>query len=129
MENPGEKENSDQAGRAWLKVSHQDEGGHLRRSISFALDRLEPAVLKSGKHFIKEISPGHHRLRIDNTFLTKTVEFDVKPGEQAHFKAWNRKGFGSWLIEIVGSGPLYLSVERLEDEPASELVHQSEIDN
>src|SRR6266436_317500 len=111
MGNPGEKENSKQAGRAWLRVSHQDEGGYLGRSISFALDNREFVVLKSGKDFIQEISPGHHRLRIDNTFLAKTVEFDVKSGEQAHIKAWNKKGFGSWLIEIVGSGPLYLSVE------------------
>src|SRR5258705_13813696 len=124
MENPGEAEKSEQAGRAWLKVSHQDEGGYLGRSISFALDSRKFAVLKSGKDFVKEISSGHHRLRVDNTFLAKTVEFDVKPGEQAHFKAWNRKGFGSWLIEIVGSGPLYLSVERLEVEPVSERLHQ-----
>jgi hypothetical protein len=85
---------------------------------------LEFAVLKSGKEFSKEIRPGHHRLHIDNTFWPKTVEFDVRAGEEVHFRAWNRRRFGSWTIEILGAGPVYLTVERVESNAASLEVTQ-----
>ena len=97
---------------ARLKVSHPDEGGYLRREIHLSLDGKEFVILKSGRDAVTEIAPGHHSLRANNTFLSKAVEFDTRPGEQVHYKTWNRKGFGSWMIEILGSGPLYLVIER-----------------
>jgi len=102
---------------ARLRVSHPDEGGFLRRPIHLSLDDKQFAVLISGKEVIIEIEPGHHRLRADNTFLPKTVEFDVEAGEQVSYATWNRRGFGSWMIEIFGAGPLYLVIKRVEDDP------------
>ena len=79
---------------ARLKVTHRDGGGCLSRPIHVALDGRELSVLKSGKECVREIEPGHHRVRFDNTFWPQTVEFDVEPGEQVPL--WSKqKGFGS----------------------------------
>lgn len=110
-----EEERGSDSQPARLKVSHPDEGGYLRRDIRLSLDGEEFAVLKSGRDVLTEIGPGRHRLRADNTFLSKTVEFDARPGEQVHYKTWNRRGFGSWLVEVLGAGPLYLVVKRGAD--------------
>ena len=61
-----------------------------------------------------EVEPGHHRLLIDNTLHTKTVEFDVEAGGQVYYRIWNKRGFASWMLDIFGSGPMYLAIERAE---------------
>ncbi|HWP53158.1 MAG TPA: hypothetical protein VN476_03445 [Pyrinomonadaceae bacterium] len=105
---------NDEALSAQLRVTHKDEGDYMARGIKLALDDADLNLLKSGSSTIVEIEPGHHRLRIDNTFHAKTVEFDVRAGEQVHYRIWNKRGFGSWLVEIIGAGPMYLAIEEAE---------------
>jgi hypothetical protein len=105
---------SDDAPPAQLRVTHKDEGDYMARGIKLALDGRELTLLKSGKAIVVEVEPGPHRLRMDNTFYPKTVGFDVKAGEQVHYRIWNRRGFGSWMVEVLGAGPMYLAIERAE---------------
>jgi hypothetical protein len=106
--------NTGEALSAQLRVTHKDEGDYMARGIKLALDDSDLHLLKSGTSTLVEIEPGHHHLRIDNTFHAKTVEFDVRAGEQAHYRIWNKRGFGSWLVELLGAGPMYLAIERAE---------------
>jgi hypothetical protein len=103
---------TDEGLSAQLRVTHKDEGDYMARGIKLALDDADLKLLKSGTSTLVEIEPGHHRLRIDNTFHAKTVEFDVRAGEQAHYRVWNKRGFGSWLVEILGAGPMYIAIEK-----------------
>lgn len=107
-------EDSDGAPKAQLRVTHRDEGGYMARGIKLRLDGEDLTLLKSGKAIVVEVEPGRHSLRIDNTFYPKTVEFDVRAGEQVHYRIWNKRGFGSWMVEVLGAGPMYLHVERAE---------------
>jgi len=109
-----EKANTDNAPSAQLRVTHKDEGDYMARGIKLALDDADLNLLKSGTSTLVEVEPGFHRLRIDNTFHAKTVEFDVRAGEQAHYRIWNKRGFGSWLVELMGAGPMYLAIEKAE---------------
>ena len=109
-----EKANTDNDSSAQLRVTHKDEGDYMARGIKLALDDTDLNPLKSGTSTLVEVEPGHHRLRIDNTFHAKTVEFDVRAGEQVHYRIWNKRGFGSWLVEILGAGPMYLAIEKAE---------------
>jgi hypothetical protein len=86
----------------------------MARGIKLRLDGQDLTLLKSGKAVVVEVLPGHHSLRIDNTFYPKTVEFDVRAGEQVHYRIWNKRGFGSWMVEVLGAGPMYLHIERAE---------------
>ena len=105
---------TDDASRGQLRVTHRGEGDYLARGIKLALDDDDLNILKSGTSTLVEVEPGHHRLRIDNTFHAKTVEFDVRAGEQVHYRVWNKRGLGSWLVEILGAGPMYLAIEKAE---------------
>lgn len=97
-----------------LRVTHEEQDNYLARSIRLALDGAYLTLLKNGKDIVVEVEPGRHRLLIDNTLHSKTVEFDVKAGEQAHYRIWNKRGFGSWMLDVFGSGPMYLAIERAE---------------
>jgi hypothetical protein len=97
---------------ARLTVLHIDEGDYTSRVIHLSLDGKKFATLKSGKSISIEIEPGEHTLQADNTLKKKKEIFAIKPGEEVRFVTWNRAGFGSSLIGIFGSGPLYLMLER-----------------
>ncbi|HYO92056.1 MAG TPA: hypothetical protein VEQ40_10485 [Pyrinomonadaceae bacterium] len=109
-----EEAKSDDVTKGQLRVTHRDEGDYMSRGIKLRLDGRDLTLLKSGKAVVVEVEPGHHRLRIDNTFYPKTVEFDVGAGEQVHYRIWNKRGFGSWMVEVLGAGPMYLHVEKAE---------------
>jgi hypothetical protein len=95
-----------------LRVTHKPQDNYLARGIKLTLDGAYLTLLKNGKDVVVEVEPGRHRLLIDNTLHSKTVEFDVKAGEQAHYRIWNKRGFGSWMLDVFGSGPMYLDIER-----------------
>jgi hypothetical protein len=69
-----------------LRVTHSDEGNHLARGIKLALNGKALTVLKSGKALVIDVEPGQHTLRVDNTFHSKSIEFEIGPGEQVHYR-------------------------------------------
>lgn len=104
----------DNASMGQLRVTHREEGDYLARGIKLSLDDKGLTLLKSGKAIVVEVEPGPHRLKLDNTFYSRTLGFSVSAGEQAHYRIWNKRGFGSWLVEILGAGPMYLAIEKAE---------------
>jgi hypothetical protein len=67
-----------------------------------------------GDSITKDLQPGPHRVRVSNTLVRKSIEFVLKPGEQAFFEVINRPGFGTLpMMLILGVGPLYLTVRRM----------------
>jgi hypothetical protein len=97
---------------ARLTISHSDEGDYTSRIIHLSLDGKKISSLKSGKSVTLEIKPGEHTLQADNTFKKKKESFTAGAGEDVRFVTRNRSGFGSSMIGIFGSGPLYLVLER-----------------
>ena len=46
--------------------------------------------------------------------MWKTIDFELKPGEQVFFEAINRTGPGTYvMLLILGAGPLYLTLRRM----------------
>jgi hypothetical protein len=86
--------------------------GH--REIFFKLDDEDIGLLRFGEELTRDVAPGKHRLKADNTLFRKTVDFDVAVGEHATFVAINRAGFGTYSVFafFVGGGPIYLTFER-----------------
>jgi hypothetical protein len=82
------------------------------REILFNLDGERVAALKYGDSITLPVPPGHHTLKVDNTFNWKILELDVAPGEHRKFLTKSRAGRFSWfLILFLGAGPLYVSIE------------------
>ena len=99
---------------ASLTVTRTSEKDFRDRQIIVKLDTEPIGVLLFGESVSRELEPGPHRLRINNTFVWKTIDFDVKPGEQVRFEVINRPGRMTYpMLLIIGVGPLYLTIKRI----------------
>ena len=82
------------------------------RQILLSVDSEHWTTLFFGQSATRELPPGRHHLKADNTLFRKTVPFDVAPGEEARFVVANRKGPGSGLFLLIGAPLFYLRVSR-----------------
>lgn len=88
------------------------------RLVSLSLDDEKVGSLRYGRAITREIAPGHHTLRANNSLCWKKIEFDAAPGEHVQFATVNCSGPGWCLaLTLLGLTPLYLSVERQDDIP------------
>jgi hypothetical protein len=95
------------------RQSKQDLG---IRQIYVSIDDERIGVLEAGQEVSREIPPGPHRLRVNNTLFWKKIDFTVAVGEHASFVVINRAGFGTYgvLAFMIGGNLIYLTVEREE---------------
>ena len=79
----------------------------------FSLDGEHIGTLLYGQSFTRDIAPGAHTLRANNTLVWKTVTFAAGPGEHVVFNAVNRAARGMlWMVALLGVGPILVSLER-----------------
>ena len=96
-----------------LTVSRTSPADVQQRQVIIKLDGEPFATLLYGQTVTREVPPGPHRLRFDNTWAKKTVEFKAADGEDVRFSTINRAGrFTWWMVAVLGAGPMYLTVER-----------------
>jgi hypothetical protein len=90
-----------------------------QRQVIVKLDREEFATLLYGQTITREVPAGPHRLKFDNTWVWKNVDLKLAEGEHAKFRVINRAGrLTWWMVALLGAGPMYLTVERLESPPS-----------
>src|SRR5688500_11919850 len=100
-------------GTATITITRRSSEDLRQRQVFVSLDGRPFASLLFGESHTGQVAPGRHRLRAHNTLVWKTVELDVKEGEQAHFRIVNRPGFATYaLLGLLGTGPIYLTFER-----------------
>jgi hypothetical protein len=83
------------------------------RQIILSLDSEHWTTLLFGRSVAREVPPGSHHLKADNTLFRKTIQFDLAPGEEARFVVANRKGPGSGLFLLIGAPLFYLRLTRV----------------
>jgi hypothetical protein len=87
-----------------------DEGS---RQILCSVGGAYIGQLLHGQTLTREIAPGAHTLKADNTLVWKTVPFDAAPGEHVQFTVWNAP-MGGWLMRLTfiffGAAALKLGV-------------------
>ena len=98
---------------ARLTVSREASDDVGDRQILLSLDSEHWTTLLYGQSATREVPPGSHRLKADNTLFRKTVPFEVAPGHAARFVVVNCKGPGSGLLLLMGAPLYYLRVSRL----------------
>jgi hypothetical protein len=82
------------------------------RQVIVKLDGKPVADLVYGDTVTIPVTPGRHRLRIDNTWNWKTLDLDVAPGDHLKFLTINRSGRFTWfLVGTLGAGPMYVSIQ------------------
>ena len=98
---------------AQLTISRTSPDDCKQRQVIIKLDGKRFVTLLHGQKASHAIEPGRHRLRFDNTWNSKTIDFEAAPGEQVKFQTINRTGRFTWfLVATLGAGPMYVSAER-----------------
>jgi hypothetical protein len=104
-----------------LTVTRTSAADVQQRQVIIKLDGEPFAVLLYGESVAREIEPGDHQLRFDNTWVKKTVEFRIAEAEQITYSVINRAGrFTWWMVAALGAGPMYLTIERQAERQAAE---------
>ena len=100
-------------GRATITLVRRSPNDVKQRHVFVSLDGQPFAELAFGQLVSREVPAGPHTLRAHNTLVWKTLQCDLRPGEQARFILVNRPGFGTWaMLSLLGTGPIYLTFER-----------------
>ena len=98
---------------ARLTITRRSPIDVRHRQMVASVDGKVFATLLFGETASTPIEPGRHALRIHNTLVWKTVEFEAAPGEHVRFTIINRTGWGTWwMLSLLGAGPLYITIER-----------------
>jgi hypothetical protein len=99
-----------------ITLTRREESDIKQREIFVSLDGQRLATLLFGETLTREIPPGPHRIRAHNTLVWKTIDFEAAAGERLTFRLINRPGWGTYaMLALLGTGPLYLTFERVED--------------
>ena len=97
-----------------IMIERTSPRDNQQRQLIVKLDDAPFATLMFGKKAVRKVDPGPHRLRVDNTWLWKNLDFEVADGEQVRFQLINRSGKFTWfLVSLLGAGPMYLTIERI----------------
>lgn len=98
---------------ASVTVVRQHADDIKQRQVIVWLDGERIATLMFGDAVTRDLDVGRHRLRVSNTLFWKTVEFEVKSGEQVRFDIINHAGRLTYpMLAFIGVGPVYLTVRR-----------------
>ena len=73
-------------------------------------------VLKYGKTFERELTPGHHTVKASNTLFSTTVNFDAAAGETIRYRCENGLTGGGMLMVLI-TGVAYLRVRLIRTDP------------
>lgn len=99
---------------ASLTITRTCEEDFKQRQLIVCLDGVRLATLLFGDSITRDIEPGPHRLRVSNTLVWKTVNFNIQAGDQVFFEVVNRAGIGTYpMLLVFGVGPLYVTVRRM----------------
>jgi hypothetical protein len=99
---------------ASVTIERRSDEDFKQRQLVVWLDGEKLGDLMFGDAFRRDVLPGPHKLRVSNTLVWKTCDFQVKPGEQVRFEAINRPGRLMYpMLVLLGVGPLYVTLRRV----------------
>ncbi len=83
------------------------------RQVYLSIDGEDWVTLLYGQEVSRELSPGQHTLKANNTLVRKTVAFDVRPGEHVRFQCINKAHWtGMLFMAFLGAAVLTVRLER-----------------
>src|SRR5688572_2310075 len=74
------------------------------------------SVLKYGKTFERELTPGPHTVKASNTLFSTTVKFDAAAGETVRYRCENGLT-GGGMVMVLMMGVAYLRVRLIRTAP------------
>jgi hypothetical protein len=106
------------AASAKIIVTRDSEDDVQTRQINVLLDGEQKAELMFGDSITISTPPGHHTLRVDNTWNHKDLALELAAGNDLRFVTKNTTGqFSRFLLIAFGAGPIYVSIEPASSAP------------
>lgn len=103
-------------GPSMLTVRRTSKDDVQDRQVYIYVDGEDWATLMYGKTVTREIAPGRHVLKANNTLVRKSVEFDVKPGEHVKFQCINKPHWTAMMF-MAFLGAAFLTVRLVRESP------------
>ena len=104
-------------GPAVLTVRRTADDDVQDRQVYLSVDGDDWVTLYYGRAESKELAPGRHTLKANNTLVRKSVTFDVRPGEHVRFQCINRAHWtGMLFMAFLGAAILTVRLEREQPE-------------
>jgi hypothetical protein len=97
---------------AQLVVSRKDPKDVQERQVVLSLDGEHWTSLTFGQSASRDLAPGPHVLKADNTLFRKTAAFEAAAGEDVRFAVVSRRGPLSTLFLLVGAPWYYVDLVR-----------------
>src|SRR5260221_11170153 len=98
---------SAQAPEAQITIRRTSPNDIQLRQIIVKLDSKPVAELMYGGTVTIPVTPGRHRLRVDNTWNWKTLDLDVAPAEPLKCLTTTRSARFTWFLEgPIAAGPM-----------------------
>jgi hypothetical protein len=83
------------------------------RQVYLSVDGEAWATLMYGKSVSREIAPGRHVLKANNTLVRRSVTFDVAPGEHVRFQCVNKAHWSAMVfMAFLGAAVLTVTLTR-----------------
>ncbi len=103
-------------GAAMLTVRRTAKDDVQDRQVYLTLDGEEWGTIFYGKEITREIAPGRHTLKANNTLVRKSVVFDVKPGEHVRYQCINKAHWTAMMfMAFLGAAFLTVKLVREKD--------------
>lgn len=103
-------------GPAMLTVRRTAKDDVQDRQVYLSLDGEDWATLYYGKEVTREVAPGRHTLKANNTLVRKSVVFDVKPGEHVRYQCINKAHWTAMMfMAFLGAAFLTVKLVREKD--------------
>lgn len=101
-------------GPAMLAVRRTANDDVQDRQVYLSLDGEEWGTIVYGTEISREIAPGRHTLKANNTLVRKSVVFDVRPGEHVRYQCINKAHWTAMMfMAFLGAAFLTVRLERL----------------
>lgn len=85
---------------AQLTISRNTAGDFQDRQVYIWVDGESWGKIKYGRPITREITPGVHRIRANNTLFNDRLEFTARPGEHVRVRCHNGMPRAGWLLMV-----------------------------
>ena len=101
-------------GPAMLTVRRTARDDIQDRQVYLSVDGEDWTTLYYGKEVTREIAPGRHTLKANNTLVRKSVVFEVAPGQHVRFQCIN-KAHWTAMVFMAFLGAAFLTVRLVRE--------------
>jgi hypothetical protein len=85
---------------AHLTITRNTANDFQDRQVYVFVDEEPWGKIRYGQPISREIAPGTHKVRVNNTLLSDSLEFTAGPGEHVRLRCSNGMPRAGWLMMI-----------------------------